>query len=115
MGEKLKESTEDVGDRLLLALKYPESIAGSETTWSYDLSRRDSQSKSNEVSWSWNGEQWETSIATVAVVVGVGAGKAGRDNEEDQGGCSIYLVGGVSLHLRLPPLASRSSRNKTDT
>lgn len=31
-GEKLKESTEDVGDRLLLALKYPGSIAGSGTT-----------------------------------------------------------------------------------
>lgn len=116
VGEKQKESTEDVGDRLLLlllllALKYPGSTAGSKTTCSYDFSSR--QSKSKELSCSWRAETWETSI--VAVAVGVEAGEAGGGNEEDQGGCSIYVVGGVRLHLRLPPLASRSCRNKADT
>lgn len=108
VGEKLKESTEEVGDRLLQALKYPGSIAGSKTMCWYDLSNRDSQSKSRALSWSWRAEPWGRSIAAVALC-------SGRENEEEQGDCSIYEVGGVRLHLRQPPLTSTSSRNHTDT
>lgn len=51
-------------------------------------------------------EQWVVSVLLL---------RQAEDSEEDQGGCSIYEVGGARLHLQQPPLVLRSSGSRADT